>query len=160
MLSDIRYGFRSLLKSPGFSVLVVVILALGIGANTAIFSVVNGVLLHPLGIPDRDRVFVLFENRRAESNDRYPFSPANFYDLREQSRAFETMADAMTFEGIGVNMSTSGRPEHVPATIVSPERSLPSSTFSIMLCASRKARTASSNFAGYSIMKWETPGHT
>lgn len=121
MISDLRHGVRSLLKSPGFSITVILILALGIGANTAIFSVVNGVLLHPLPIPDRERVFVLFENRRSENNDRNPFSPANYLDLREQARTFEKFASALIFDGIGVNLNTGGDPERVPATLVSPE---------------------------------------
>src|SRR5215510_7508949 len=89
---DLHYGLRMLLKKPGFTVIAVLTLALGIGANTAIFSVVNAVLLNPLPFPASDRLMALGQNdsrnRAALSN----FSFQNFADLRDQSKAFERLA--------------------------------------------------------------------
>jgi putative ABC transport system permease protein len=89
---DLRYGFRMLLKRPGFTFVAVVTLALGIGANTAIFSVVNAVLLNPLPFPSPKRLVALGqttpEGRAALSN----FSFRNYADLRDQSKAFERLA--------------------------------------------------------------------
>src|SRR5262249_43470301 len=87
---DLRYGARMLLKQPGFTVVAVITLALGIGANTAIFSVVNAVLLRPLHYEDPDRLVVLWA---AHSQVRREVaSLPDFVDWREQSRSFERMA--------------------------------------------------------------------
>ena len=86
---DLRYGVRSLLKTPGFTALAVLMLALGIGANTAIFSVVNAVLLRPLPFENQERLVMMWE---AESdNPLIEVSYPNFRDWREQSQLFEDM---------------------------------------------------------------------
>ncbi len=90
VLADLRYSLRTLRRSPGFTTVAVLTLALGIGANTAIFSVVNGVLLRPLPYPKPDalmQVETVFQNGAA-SNVSYP----NFEDLREQNRSFADLA--------------------------------------------------------------------
>ena len=87
---DVRYGVRGLLKSPGFTALAVVILALGIGANTAIFSVVNAVLLGPLPFENQERLVILWEEE--PDNPLIEVSYPNFRDWREQNRLFEDMA--------------------------------------------------------------------
>jgi putative ABC transport system permease protein len=90
-LQDVRYALRSLRKNPGFALVAILTLALGIGANTTIFSVVNGVLLKPLPYPRPDRLVTLWESHPTWG--RYlTVAPANFYDWREQSRSFEKMA--------------------------------------------------------------------
>jgi len=102
LLRDLRYGIRLLLKNPGFSAVAIATLALGIGANTAIFSVVNGVLLRPLPYRDPDRVVLIAEKTT------YPTlstSYQNYVDWRDQSRSFEAMeatrASTITLTGVG-----------------------------------------------------------
>src|SRR5262245_18880879 len=85
---DLRYGVRMLMKNPGFSLIAVITLGLGIGANTAIFSVVNGVLLRPLAYQEPERIVTLLINGQR------PVSPANFLDFKANSRRFEQMAAA------------------------------------------------------------------
>jgi putative ABC transport system permease protein len=94
MLQDLRYGARMLLKKPGYTAIAVVTLALGIGANTAIFSVVNGVLLRPLPYSEPQELVRLFEtvDRTTMANDRMEVAPANFLDWREQTQSFSGLA--------------------------------------------------------------------
>ena len=90
IIQDIRYGIRILLKQPGFTVVAVFTLALGIGVNTAIFSVVNGVLLRPLPFRDPDRlVLVWHHGAEAAGGDRTPLSYSDLLDWRAQNRSFE-----------------------------------------------------------------------
>src|ERR1041385_4139129 len=92
LIQDIRYGIRMLLKSPGLSIVATVALALGIGANTAIFSVVNGVLLRPLPFPNPDALMAVFETDQQRGQVRGSYSFPNFFDLREQNNVFEKIA--------------------------------------------------------------------
>jgi putative ABC transport system permease protein len=101
---DLRYGVRSLLRTPGFAAVAVVTLALGIGANTAIFSVVNSVLLRPLAYKNPDRLVTILHDG---SN---PVAPANYLDWRDQSRSFDAMAAA---EAWGPNLTGGQSPEHL-----------------------------------------------
>src|SRR5262245_8558258 len=89
---DLRFGARSFLKQPGFTLTVLVTLALGIGANAAILSVVNGVLLRPLPFKDSERV-VLAWNKGAEAagGDRTPLAVADLLDWRAGSQVFESI---------------------------------------------------------------------
>ena len=89
-LQDVRYGLRMLIKSPGFALIAILTLALGIGANTAIFSVVNGVLLNPLPFPKANRIVVMFEAKRnfPKGSISYP----NYLDWQSGNRSFESMA--------------------------------------------------------------------
>ena len=92
ILQDLRYGLRTLIKSPGFAAVAVLALALGIGANTAIFSVVDAVLLRPLPFPDPDRLMMVISVNPAKGFPRFPASAPDFVDWRAQNRAFEGMA--------------------------------------------------------------------
>jgi putative ABC transport system permease protein len=103
---DLRYGLRTLLRKPGFTLTVVVTLGLGIGANSAIFSVVNGILLRPLEYRDPDRIVTLLDKGRG------PVSPANFIDFSSQCDSFTEMAAA---EAWGGTLVSNGHPESVQA---------------------------------------------
>ena len=90
LLQDLRYACRTLLRSPGFALLAILTLALAIGADTALFSVVNGVLLNPLPWPDSGRLVTLYEKNAGL--DKAPISYLNFLDWQRSSRAFSSMA--------------------------------------------------------------------
>jgi putative ABC transport system permease protein len=102
---DLRYGLRMLWKKPGFSLTAVLTLSLGIGANTAIFSVVNAVLLNPLPFPSPERLVALGQTTPESRSDLSNFSFRNFADLRDQTKAFEQLAayynNSMTLTGQG-----------------------------------------------------------
>src|SRR5919205_1117394 len=100
LFKDIRYGVRGLLKRPGFTVIALITLALGIGANTAIFSVVNAVLLRPLPYQDPSRLVTLWGKVVNTGADRMPFSYPNFTDYRNQVQAFERVAAYDTDEAV------------------------------------------------------------
>src|SRR4030095_47468 len=104
LLADLRYGIRILRKNPGFTVVAILTLAVGIGAHTALFSVVTGVLLRPLPYPDSERLLQVWETHRQEG-DEGSISPVNFRDWRRQSRTLEEMAlytyDAFVLIGSG-----------------------------------------------------------
>ena len=115
LLRDIRYGIRSLLKRPGFTAIAVVTLALGIGANTAIFSVVNAVLLRPLPFPESQRVMWLGQK---SSEVTQAAGQPKFIFWREQSQSFESMAAYEGFRG-GGNLAGGDEAEYVGGLHVS-----------------------------------------
>src|SRR3982751_5483909 len=92
IIQDIRFGLRVLLKSPSISIVATIALALGIGANTAIFSVVNAVLLRPLPFPNPDALVALFETDTQRGFERGSHSYPNFMDLRAQNTVFERVS--------------------------------------------------------------------
>lgn len=98
MLSDVRYAIRSFLKTPGFTATVVLTLALGVGANTAIFSVVNAVLLRPAPLKDLTRLAIVWETDRNSGTRREPASVPDYLDFKERSRTFERLAAVMPAE--------------------------------------------------------------
>lgn len=118
ILQDIRYGVRSLIKTPGFTAVAVIVLALGIGANTAIFTVVNAVLLRPLPYPDSDHLVMLWEtNPRFQIGvDTLPVTHGNFMDWREQNSVFEHVSAL----GAGRwNLTGAGEPDRISGASVS-----------------------------------------
>src|SRR3989442_14876529 len=118
-LKDIRYALRMLAKSPGFTAVAVLTLALGIGANTAIFSVINGVLLRPLPYPEPQQLGVVWGRFTGIGlpKDRNWFSAPEFRDLQELSKSLSGMA-AMT--DASFNVAAGGMGERVEGAAVSP----------------------------------------
>jgi predicted permease len=114
LLQDLRYGLRTLAKNPGFTAVAVLALALGIGANTAIFSVVNGVLLRPLPYPEPARLVTIYEKTAefGQSSVSYP----DFLDWRREIHSFTDMA---AFRGDDFNFTGSGQAEHLRGELVS-----------------------------------------
>src|ERR1700734_1183967 len=113
LLQDLRYGARTLRKNPGFAAIALLTLALGIGANTAIFSVVQGVLLSPLPYNQPNRLVVIME-----SNPRYAHvwvSYPNFQDWQRHAQSFLRMA---AFRQQGYDLASPGTPEHVDGSAV------------------------------------------
>jgi putative ABC transport system permease protein len=111
LLRDIRYGMRGLLKRPGFTLVALIALALGIGANTAIFSLVNAVLVQPLPFKDPDRLVWMWGNIRQGGN-RASVSPLDFLDYRQQNTSFEQFA-AMFSIPLNINLTGNGEPERL-----------------------------------------------
>jgi putative ABC transport system permease protein len=116
LIQDIRYAVRSLQRSPGFTTTILVMLALGIGANTAIFSLVDRLLLRELPYPESDRVVMLYEN--FPGSPRNNVSPANWLDWQRLSKSFETLAASNT---IAETLTGDAEPELVPGQLVSAE---------------------------------------
>jgi len=110
LLNDFRYSLRALRKMPGFSLVSVLVLALGIGANTAIFSVVNSVVLRPLPYADADRLALIWETDLKDGIKREGPSAPNFLDWKEQNRSFEDME--LLEVGTGT-ITGGGEPEQV-----------------------------------------------
>ena len=111
LLQDLRYGLRVLAKSPGLMIVAVLALALGMGANTAIFSVVNAVLLRPLPYRDAERLATLYETD-ARQESFFPAAPANFLAWKAGARSFEDLA-ALSNKGWSVNLTGAGEPERL-----------------------------------------------
>ncbi|MEE8112145.1 MAG: ABC transporter permease, partial [Acidobacteriota bacterium] len=118
LLSDLRFGFRMMARNPGFTVVAILTLALGIGANTAIFSVVNAVLLEPLPYGEPERIVGVWTTGQSVEIDKDIFSPANFLDLAEQNQVFEAVA-AYSYFGFDVS-DRGGEPTSLTVGLVSP----------------------------------------
>ncbi len=99
-MSKLRIAFRQFLKNPGFAALAVLTLALGIGANTALFSIINAVLLRPLPYPEPDRLVAVCESNARLGWDHYVTSMGAFSDWHEQSSPFQELAGATVRAGV------------------------------------------------------------
>ncbi|MCM3900449.1 MAG: ABC transporter permease [Pyrinomonadaceae bacterium] len=115
LLQDLRFGARMLLKNPGVTLVAVIALTLGIGANTAIFSVVNAVLLRSLPYEDGERLAIVWENRQSgKGNPQNVINLGNFFDWKEQNNVFSDMA---AFFDLNRNLTGDGEPEEVAGQI-------------------------------------------
>src|SRR6185369_5146621 len=110
LLRDLRYAIRASLKKPAFIAIVVLALAIGIGANTAIFSVVNAILLRPLPFKNPDRIVMVWMNNGKLKVDQDWHSYPNYVDYREQSSTFEEIA---AFNDRSFNLTGTGEPVRV-----------------------------------------------
>ena len=109
LLLDLRYAFRNLRNARGFALVAAATLAIGIGANTAIFSIIDTILLRPLPYANADRLVSLNETETAPG--RYPFAGPDFVDWRTQNRTFQDMT--LFFWPSDVNLNAGGQPEHI-----------------------------------------------
>jgi len=115
LFQDIRFAFRALRKTPGFTLIAVVVLALGIGANTAIFSIADAFLLRPLPFHDLDRLVVALELRPHETMDTNSIAPATFLDWQHRAQSFESMG---AFDWNDQSLTGAGVPQKVQGVAV------------------------------------------
>src|SRR5437762_1474684 len=118
LLQDVRYAIRMCLRTPGFTAVAVVALALGIGANSAIFTLVNAVLIERLPYRDPERLVVIWEINGRRPNRPNVIAPANFLRWQDRTDVFERMA---AFYDFTVNLTGSGDPEQLVAQAVTPD---------------------------------------
>jgi predicted permease len=114
ILHDLRYALRSLVNSPGFSVVAILTLALGVGANTAVFSLINSVLLRPLPYDEPERLVLVWESAPFFGLRDSPVAPANYFDWKQRSRSFEEMG---ALEDRAYRLTGEGTPEVVEGSL-------------------------------------------
>ncbi len=112
---DLRYGARMLFKKPGFTLIAVLTLALGIGANTAIFSVVNGVLLRPLPYKGPDRLVRVYSEFPTMNLRKFWISAPEYLDIQKEAKSWESIG---AWQAGGVNIAATGDPIRVTSTRV------------------------------------------
>jgi putative ABC transport system permease protein len=117
LLQDLRYGARMLWKRPGFTLIAVITLALGIGANTAIFSVIDALMLRPLPFREPDKLFQVWESNVKGGYNEMEASYPNFADWRDQNQVFEQIA---IYSGRTYNLAGAAEPERIEGAIVAP----------------------------------------
>jgi putative ABC transport system permease protein len=118
IISDVRYGVRMLAKSPAATAVAVLALGLGIGANSSMFTLLRSMVLRPLPFSDMDQVVALSETTSNNRSQRYPVSPANFLDWKEQAKSFRQLA---AYRWWDVNLTGVSDPERLQGYAVSPE---------------------------------------
>src|SRR6476646_9464447 len=109
MINDFRYALRQLIKAPSFAVVAILTLALGIGACTAIFSVVNVVRLRPLDYPEPDRIVTIRETQLPQFPE-FSVSPPNYLDWEKQTKSYENLA---AYSGTRINLTGEGEPQQL-----------------------------------------------
>src|SRR5262245_27697234 len=107
---DLRYGVRMLWKNPGFTLIAMLTLSLGIGANTAIFSLTNALVLRPFDFPDLDRLVMVSGTMAQQGSEVYGMTPADYADLRRQQTAF---VDLAAYPQSSATLTVVGEPERV-----------------------------------------------
>ena len=115
-MNDLKFAFRQLLKNPGFTAVAALTLALGIGANTAIFSFVNTILLRPLPFMEPERLVMVYTSYQANDSHKNWVAAPTFNEWRKQSTAFEGLA-ARSFDGFV--LTGKGQPENIPGSRLS-----------------------------------------
>ncbi len=118
LLQDMRYGARMLLKNPGFTVVAIIAITLGIGANTAIFSVVNAVLLRPLPYNEPEQLVAVWESNTRKPDNKMSISYPDFFDWRERSQSFEGIA---IYRNANFSTTDKGQPVQLSGQVVSAE---------------------------------------
>src|SRR4051812_20353776 len=113
---DLKYGWRGLRRSPGFAVIAILTIGLGIGANSAIFSVVNAVVRKPLGYPAPERLMFITSKFPSLGFEKFWVSPPEFFEYREHTKAFKDIAAYVTS---AMNVSEGDQPERVNVAFVS-----------------------------------------
>ena len=115
LLFDLRHGFRALVKAPAFTVVTILTLALGIGANSAIFTLVNAALVRPLGFQDPERLMLIYESIPGSGRDRFGVSPADYIDLLQYQQSLSSVG---AYRTTTVELSGGGEPEQVDAATI------------------------------------------
>jgi predicted permease len=156
LLHDVRYGLRMLLKSPGFTAIALLTLALGIGANTAIFSYVNAWLIHPIPYPQPDRLMVLLSHDTKKGwTSNGVISTADFLDFQQQNTSFEQLASWTQWD---FNLTSDGPPDRVIGGLVSWNffQTLGAKPIMGRVFLEQESRPASSHVAILSRGLWES----
>ena len=115
LINDVRYAVRNLIKRPGFTLIAVVTLALGIGANSCIFSAINALLLKPLPFADQDRVMTIWDKNPSRGVEHNEVTMANYLDLRDQSQSFDQLA---LYRWWSANLTGIDQPERLQGFLV------------------------------------------
>src|SRR5437867_293875 len=116
MLNDLRYALRMLLKNPGFTTVAVLTLALGIGANTTIFSIVNALLIKPLPYRDPERLVIVWDQLLKLGLNQFATTFGNYFDYKDQNRVFDDIA---AFHYADFNLTGGDQPERLSGMRVS-----------------------------------------
>jgi putative ABC transport system permease protein len=132
LLFDLRHGFRALVKAPAFTIITILTLALGIGANSAIFTLVNAALVRPLGFQDPERLMLIYESIPGSGRDRFGVSPADYIDLVQYQQSFTNLG---AYRTTTVELSGGGEPEQVDAATIT------SSLFDVLGVKTAEGRT-------------------
>jgi predicted permease len=132
LLFDLRHGFRALVKAPSFTVVTILTLALGIGANSAIFTLVNAALVRPLGFQEPERLMFIYESIPGSGRDRFGVSPADYVDLLQYQQSLSSVG---AYRTTTVELSGGGEPEQVDAATIT------SSLFDVLGVKAAEGRT-------------------